>query len=384
MMKVLSIFGTRPEAIKMAPVIRELDNANDRIVSRVCVTAQHREMLDQVLSDFSIRPDHDLDIMRQGQSPSQVAAAVLAKLEPVLAEEKPDWVFVQGDTTTTMAASIAAFHGRIKVGHIEAGLRTHDKTRPFPEEANRLIAGVLADLHFAPTRGARQNLLNAKVAPDAVVVTGNTVIDALRIMDQYPADMLARLNLDIPWQKRILLVTTHRRESLGEPLESICMALRSIAGRFHDSVHIVIPVHRNRHVRDTVHRLLVGVQGITLIEPLDYLPFVQLLKRSFLVLTDSGGLQEEAPWLGKPVLVLRDVTERSEAVETGVVKMVGTGYDRVLEEATTLLTDDKAYRGMARRVSPYGDGFAARRIVNAVLQDRQQAPVNQHFEVVRM
>ena len=364
----------------MAPVIQVLDKFTSQIVSRVCVSAQHREMLDQILSDFKINPDYDLDVMRQGQSPTQVAAIILMKLEPILAEERPDWVLVQGDTTTTMAASLAAFHAGIKVGHIEAGLRTHDKMHPFPEEMNRTITGVLADLHFAPTPTARENLLNANVSPHRVLVTGNTVIDALRIMDQHTSDMLTGFNFDIPWHKRILLATVHRRESFGKPLESICMALHEIANKFVDNAHIVIPVHRNRNVRDTLFRLLDGTEGISLIPPLDYLPFIQLLKRSYLVLTDSGGLQEEAPWLGKPVLVLRDVTERPEATDTGVTKVVGTLHKNIVDEVTILLSDTIRYRSMARRVSPYGDGFAANRIVHAILHNQKIIPAFMHAE----
>lgn len=365
-LKVLSIFGTRPEAIKMAPVIKELEQHSDQIVSRVCVTAQHRQMLDQVLAIFRIVPDYDLNLMKEAQSPTQVVASVFSNLESILMTEHPDWVLVQGDTTTAMAASIATFYAGVKVGHIEAGLRTNDKTQPFPEEMNRRIAGVVADLHFAPTEKARDNLLRENVPVNTILVTGNPVIDALHMVEKLPYTLESGPLAGIPWEKRIILVTAHRRENFGQPLESICEALREIAQRFRSSVHIVFPVHLNPHVWKTVHRLLDDVPGITLMPPLDYLSLVQLLKRSYLVLTDSGGLQEEAPSLGKPVLVLRNTTERIEALEAGTVKLVGTVYQNIIDETVCLLDNAQAYEQMAQAVNPYGDGQAAKRIVAAL------------------
>jgi UDP-N-acetylglucosamine 2-epimerase (non-hydrolysing) len=395
-LKVLTVFGTRPEAIKLAPVIRELQrrSADGRLRSLVCVTAQHRQMLDQVLRLFDITPDYDLNIMEDNQSPTQVAAAVLARLEPILKKEQPDWVLVQGDTTTVAAASLAAFYAGIKVGHVEAGLRTHDKWRPFPEEINRRVAGVIADLHFAPTERARQNLLREGVPAERIIVTGNPVIDALYWVTEMPPDaetveLLRRLGLPegmtadgrrptagSGWDGgrrsavggRVILVTAHRRENFGAPLENICLALRDIAARYDGRVRIVYPVHLNPNVWEPVHRLLDGVPNITLTPPLDYLPLVHLMKRSYLVLTDSGGIQEEAPGLGVPVLVLREVTERPEAVEAGTVRVVGTDRERIVAEAVRLLEDADAYTQMAHAVNPYGDGHAAERIVDALIR----------------
>jgi len=367
MIKVLSILGTRPEAIKMAPVIRELAHYPGQIISQVCVTAQHRQMLDQVLDLFQIVPDYDLNIMQGAQSPTQVSANVLAKLEPILKAERPDWVLIQGDTTTVMAASLAAFYARIKVGHVEAGLRTHDKTQPFPEEVNRRVASIVADLHFAPTTGARNNLLSEGILAGSIILCGNPVIDALYAVCEMPYHPEPDLLANILANRRILLVTAHRRENTGLPLVSICKALRELAHRYRDSVHIVYPVHLNPRIWQPVHRLLSDIPGITLLPPLDYLPMVQLLKHSYLVLTDSGGLQEEAPSVGKPVLVLRNTTERPEAVEAGTVRLVGTACQRIVDETARLLDDVQAYQRMAQAINPYGDGQAARRIVNALL-----------------
>jgi UDP-N-acetylglucosamine 2-epimerase (non-hydrolysing) len=375
MLKVLSVFGTRPEAIKMAPVVMELRKHADRVKSVVCVTAQHREMLDQVLDLFGIEPEYDLGVMEDNQSPTQVAAAVLARLEPILRRERPDWVLVQGDTTTVAAASLAAFYTRVKVGHVEAGLRTHDKWQPFPEEVNRRVAGVVADLHFAPTARARENLLREGVPRGRILVTGNPVIDALH----WVADGL--LGDRRVWEGRVhpslralpsgdgkmILVTAHRRENFGRPLENICRALRAIAERYDGSVRIVYPVHLNPNVWEPVHGLLGGIPNITLTPPLDYLSLVHLMKRSYLVLTDSGGIQEEAPGLGKPVLVLREVTERPEAVEAGTVRLVGTDAARITEAVQLLLEDPTEYERMARAINPYGDGLAAQRIVARLL-----------------
>jgi len=366
--KVLVVLGTRPEAIKLAPVILEL-RRRPGVICRVCATAQHREMLDQTLSLFGIVPDHDLGIMTENQSPAQVAAAVLAGLGPILAAERPEWVLVQGDTTTVAAAALGAFYAGVRVGHVEAGLRTGDRRRPFPEEINRRVAGVTADLHFAPTERARQNLLAEGVDPQAVIVTGNPVIDALRwVVVQPPPVEASRL---LAWAeaergRRLLLVTAHRRESFGDGIANICLALRQIAQTFRDVV-IVYPVHPNPNVREPVHRLLDGIPNILLTPPLDYAVLVHLMARAFLVLTDSGGIQEEAPGLGKPVLVLREVTERPEAVEAGVARLVGTDPEAIVRAASRLLTDPAEYRRMARPVSPYGDGLAAVRIADALL-----------------
>jgi UDP-N-acetylglucosamine 2-epimerase (non-hydrolysing) len=381
MIKVLSILGTRPEAIKMAPVIRELARYPGQITSRVCVTAQHRQMLDQVLDLFKIVPDYDLNVMQDAQSPTQVAATVLSKLEPILRAEQPDWVLVQGDTTTVMIAALTAFHTKVKVGHVEAGLRTHDKNQPFPEEVNRRVASILADLHFAPTAGARHNLLIEQVPAESIILTGNPVIDALYAVCRMPYNPAPDPLGSIPRNRRILLVTAHRRENFGLPLVSICKALQTIARRYQDSVHIVYPVHPNPRIWEPVHRLLGDLAGITLMPPLDYLSLVQLLQRCYLVLTDSGGLQEEAPGLGKPVLVLRNTTERPEAVEAGMVKLVGTARQRIVDETAHLLDDSPAYQRMAQAINPYGDGQAAHRIVNALLACDHTATIRKSPEL---
>ena len=376
--RVLSIFGTRPEAVKMAPVVRLL-NQTQRIESLVCVTAQHRQMLDQVLDLFSIQPDRDLNLMKPDQSLSQLTADIFTCLDPVLHELKPDWVLVQGDTTTVMAAALLAYYHRIKVGHVEAGLRTGDKWQPFPEEVNRRVAGVVADLHFAPTEWSRQNLLKENIQSDRIVVTGNTVIDALKFVADQPAnqqvlELLERIGLSgdqagTVEQPRLILVTAHRRENFGAPLEQICLALRDLAELYQERVRIVYPVHLNPNVQEPVYRLLEGVPGIILLPPLDYLPLVHLLKRTSVLLTDSGGLQEEAPGLGVPVLVLREVTERPEGVEAGTVCLVGTRRERLVEQTRRLLDDPLAHAAMAQAVNPYGDGHAAERIVQAIINE---------------
>lgn len=366
MIKVLSVFGTRPEAIKMAPVIKELEKHPDGIISRVCVTSQHREMLDQVLSLFQIVPDYDLNLMRPGQTLSTLTAHVFMELDPVIAREKPDWVLVQGDTTTTMAASLVAFYHQVKVGHVEAGLRTGDKWQPFPEETNRKVASVVADLHFAPTKTARDNLLREGICPDSIHLTGNTVIDALKFVSQMPYDINNGPLSRIPWDKRIILVTTHRRENFGKPLEQICAALEDISTQYAESVHLVYPVHLNPNVQGVVYRQLGGITNITLLPPLDYLSLVQVMRRCYMVLTDSGGLQEEAPGLGKPVLVLRNTTERPEAVEVGTARLVGTDRNAIVEHTRQLLDDPQEYANLALAVNPYGDGCAAERIVRAL------------------
>jgi len=382
MKKILTIFGTRPEAIKMAPVVKELERHPEIFASRVCVTAQHRQMLDQVLELFAIRPDHDLDIMRPGQDLFDVTCSVLLGLKRVLTEERPDLVLVHGDTSTTMAASLAAYYLRIPVGHVEAGLRTHDKYAPFPEEVNRHVTGVIADIHFAPTPWARDNLLREGVDPAAVHVTGNTVIDALLAVaakvrqPAHEADILECLRPRLPFLRsrvpgpgsRLLLVTGHRRENFGEGFENICRALAQIAESYPDA-DIVYPVHLNPNVQEPVRRILGGRghENVHLIEPLDYLPFVWLMDRSHLIITDSGGVQEEAPSLGKPVLVMRDTTERPEAVEAGTVRLVGTDRERIVAEARRLMDDPHAYEEMCRAHNPYGDGKAAEKIVEALI-----------------
>jgi UDP-N-acetylglucosamine 2-epimerase (non-hydrolysing) len=366
-MKILSVFGTRPEAVKMAPVVRLLAQTTG-VESRVCVTAQHRQMLDQVLGLFSIRPDYDLDLMREDQSLAELSARIFTHLDSVLSEFQPDWVLAQGDTTTVAITSLLAYYRRIRFGHVEAGLRTHDKWQPFPEEINRRVAGVTADLHFAPTEWARANLLHEGIDPASIYVTGNPVIDALQVVSAQPAPaeidpILAKLD-----GRHLVLVTAHRRENFGTPLEDICCALRSLAAR--GDVELVYPVHPNPNVTGPVHRLLGDVPHITLLPPLDYLPLVHLMKRSALILTDSGGIQEEAPAFGVPVLVLRQVTERPEGVEAGTVKLVGTETDRILQQATKLLDDPAAHAAMAHAANPYGDGRAAERIVEALLGTR--------------
>ena len=374
-MKVLVVFGTRPEAIKLAPVIIEI-RKHPEIKCLVCVTAQHRQMLDQVLSIFGITPEFDLNIMQDSQSPTQVAAAVLAKLEPILEAERPDWVLVQGDTTTVAATALAAFYARAKVGHVEAGLRTNDKWQPFPEEINRRVAGVVADLHFAPTQWARQNLLIEGIPDDKILVTGNPVIDALHWVVTHPETkevcyLLDRCGLrghSVP--TRLILVTAHRRENFGQPLKNICMALREIAECSNGKVLIVYPVHPNPNVNKPVTRLLGNVPNIILTSPLDYLTLVHIMKHAYLILTDSGGIQEEAPALGKPVLVLREVTERPEAVEAGTVQVIGTDPQKIVNKVMQLLKDSREYERMACAVNPYGDGHAARRIVAALMGEK--------------
>ena len=349
----------------MAPVVRELRRHPEQIHARTCATAQHRQMLDQALGLFGIIPDIDLDLMQPNQSLSQLAARVLSRLEPVLQQEKPDWVLVQGDTTTVMASGIAAHHLHIRVGHVEAGLRTGDRANPFPEEMNRVVADHLSDLCFAPTECARQNLLREGIMELAIRVTGNTVVDALQAIACLPDAPLVGPLADLPADVRLILVTAHRRENIGAPLEQICHALHEIAQR--PDVRIVYPVHLNPQVQEPVHRLLDGVSNIALLPPVDYLTLVHLMKRSYMILTDSGGIQEEAPSLGVPVLVLRETTERPEAVDAGVARLVGTDADRIVAETTRLLDDPQSHAAMAHALNPYGDGHAAERIVQALL-----------------
>lgn len=368
-MKVLSIFGTRPEAVKMAPIVQLLKQ-KDGVESRVCVTAQHRQMLDQVLELFQIQPDYDLDLMRDGQSLAQISASIFTNLDPVLAEFKPDWILVVGDTTTVVTTSQLAYYHRIKLGHVEAGLRTHNKWHPFPEEINRRIATVIADLHFAPTDWSKGNLLREGVAEEKILVTGNSVIDALKFVVNQPEPGETTALLDILGtrraSRRLVLVTAHRRENFGQPLENICTAIRELAAR--DDVEIVYPVHLNPKVQEPVNRILGGVAHVTLLGPQDYLPMVHLMKHAWLILTDSGGIQEEAPSLGVPVLVLRETTERPEGVEAGTLKVIGTETRAIVHEAKCLLEDQAAYEAMAKATNPYGDGHTAERIVNALLK----------------
>jgi len=376
-MRVLTIFGTRPEAVKMAPVVRQLA-ATGEVASLVCVTAQHRQMLDQVLQLFQIKPEFDLDIMAPNQSLAGLTANLFTRLDAALREIRPDWALIQGDTTTVMATALTAYYNRIKVGHVEAGLRTGDKWQPFPEEINRRVASVAADLHFAPTEWARQNLLAEGIAAERILVTGNPVIDALQSVAELPAsaEFLQLLEkLGLPDQNplrtpRLAIVTAHRRENFGAPLERICSALRWLAEHYGDSLRLIYPVHLNPNVQMAVNRLLGDVPNINLLPPLDYLPWVQLIQRATLVLTDSGGLQEEAPGLGVPTLVLRRVTERPEGVQAGTARLVGDDPETIIRETRRLLDDPQAHQQMAKAVNPYGDGHAAERIVRGLLDYR--------------
>ena len=351
----------------MAPVIKALQNHPNKIDVKICVTAQHRELLDQVLDVFQIQPDYDLDMMREGQTLSYLTANILTKLDPILQEEQPDWILVQGDTTTVMTAAIAGFYHRIRIGHIEAGLRTGDKYSPYPEEFNRRIADQISDLHFAPTERTRDNLLREGFSPETVHVTGNTVIDALlTIVDREEPEVPAKWDRLLNPDRRLIVVTAHRRENFGEPFEQICQALLDLAKKYASSIQIVYPVHPNPHVKERAYSVLSGMDNIILTEPLDYLPFVHLLNKAHLILTDSGGIQEEAPSLGLPVLVLRESTERPEGVEAGTLKIVGTDRRRIVKEASLLLDDQVAYKKMAAIANPYGDGRAGQRIVELI------------------
>lgn len=373
-LRVLSIFGTRPEAVKMVPVVQALARTPG-IDSLVCITAQHRQMLDQVLELFNIQPDIDLDLMQPAQSLAESAAAIFTHLPPVLMKFQPDWVLIQGDTTTVMASALLAYYHHIKVGHVEAGLRTHNKWQPFPEEINRRVAGVIADLHFAPTEWSQNNLLNEGISANNVVITGNPVIDALQQIcqmkpDRIYRDLLRQIGIhEKPNNSdpRLVLVTAHRRENFGKPLEEICAALRHLAEWYGNKIRLVYPVHLNPNVQETVYRLLGNIPQITLLPPMDYLPFIQLLKRSTLILTDSGGIQEEAPGLGVPVLILRQVTERPEGIQAGAVRLVGNDQESIVAETRRLLDDPQAHAEMAQAENPYGDGHAAERIVKAIL-----------------
>ena len=364
MRKILTIIGTRPEAIKLAPVLLELKKHPESFQSTVCVTAQHRELLDQVLSWFGITPDFDLDLMEENQQLAQFASRALSGIHEVLGKAGPDVVLVQGDTTTVMMAALASFYKKIPVGHVEAGLRTNDRYNPFPEEINRRVAGVLATFHFAPTKRAAQALVSEQVPQENIYITGNTVVDALLWTIKSPVTLDLGFPLD---EKRIILVTAHRRENFGEPFISLCLALRDIAERNPD-VRIVYPVHPNPNVREPVGRILTGHPRIHLVDPLRYEIFSHLMNRAYLILTDSGGIQEEAPVLGKPVLVMRNTTERPEAIEAGTARLVGTDRERIVEETERLLKSSEHYHHMASVQSPFGDGRAAERIVEILRQ----------------
>jgi UDP-N-acetylglucosamine 2-epimerase (non-hydrolysing) len=365
-LRVLTVFGTRPEAVKLAPVIARL-KASDRVEAVTCVTAQHRQMLDQVLDLFEITPEFDLDLMRPDQSLPALTAAVLSGLSPVVAEVDPDWLVVQGDTTSVMAAGLLAYFHHVRLAHVEAGLRTGDKWQPFPEEINRRIAGVIADLHFAPTQRAKENLLGEGIPESIVHVTGNPVIDALQAIVDRPFAFEESSLGALPSDRQVVLITAHRRESFGAPLAAILEAIAQLAQRFADRANFVYPVHLNPNVYAPVHDRLGGIENVRLIEPLDYLPMVHLMKRSRLILTDSGGIQEEAPALGVPVLVLREKTERPEALEAGTARLVGTDAEMIQRAATELLTDDQAHAEMAEAHNPFGDGHASERIVDLLL-----------------
>lgn len=370
-MKILTIFGTRPEAIKMAPLVKSL-SLDQHFNSRVCVTAQHREMLDQVLDLFEIKPDYDLNIMKPNQGLTEITSNVLAGLKPILESFSPDYVLVHGDTTTTFSATLASYYQQIPVGHIEAGLRTGNLYAPWPEEANRKLTGALARLHFAPTEEARSNLKKEGVDDDSIIVTGNTVIDALmdvksRIeIDQTLQARLASQFTFLDDNKRLVLITGHRRENFGSGFEEICRAIACLAEQYPDA-QFVYPVHLNPNVQEPVKRLLSGHRNVILVEPQDYLPFVYLMYRSYIILTDSGGIQEEAPSLGKPVLVMRETTERPEALEAGTVKLVGANFSAIVESISQLLDDRAIYDAMSHAHNPYGDGQACQRILRGLL-----------------
>ncbi len=364
-MRILFFFGTRPEAIKLAPLIKEFQKFSEKFDVKVCVSSQHREMLDQVLNFFNIKPDFDLNIMKPNQDLFNITTGILNSIKKVISTYKPDWLIVQGDTTTTFVGALAAFYEKVKIAHIEAGLRSFNKYAPFPEEVNRVLTTHLADLHFAPTTKAKENLLREAVPEDKIFVVGNTSIDALficlrEVEGKEPGDFESFKDID--FKKKIILVTGHRRESFGIPFKNICYALKTIAQ--HNNIEIVYPVHLNPHVRKPVFNILKNISNIHLIEPLDYPSFVWLMHRSYIILTDSGGVQEEAPSLGKPVLVMRDVTERTEGVDAGTAVVVGTDKDMIVNEALKLLNERSEYDKMTNAVNPYGDGKAGKKIVN--------------------
>ncbi|HNQ05323.1 MAG TPA: UDP-N-acetylglucosamine 2-epimerase (non-hydrolyzing) [Thiobacillaceae bacterium] len=373
--RTLTVFGTRPEAIKVAPLIAELERHPDRIENRNCLTGQHKDMVAPLIRLFGIRADYQLDLMRENQTLEHITTSVLREVGAILRQERFDLLLVQGDTSTSMAAALAAFYAGVKVGHVEAGLRTFDKYHPYPEEANRKIIDAVADLYFAHSDKARTHLLNEGIPESAIAVTGNTVIDALLDVSQRPFELAGSPLEGIPFDsRRVVLVTAHRRESFGGPFESICKGLAELAEKYLGDVELVYPVHRNPNVRAVVNKHLSSLPNVRLLDPLDYQPLVQLMKRAHLVLTDSGGLQEEAPSLGKPVLVLRKVTERQEGVEAGTLKLVGMEAGDIVREASRLLDDRAAYDAMATRANPYGDGTASRRIVARILAEHAPAP----------
>ena len=361
-LKVMTVFGTRPEAIKMAPLIKELEK-RDNIDSIVCVTAQHREMLDQVLEIFNIKPDYDLNLMKSNQTLTSITANVLEGLNTVINEVKPDIVLVHGDTTTTLSASLAAFYNQCKVGHVEAGLRTYNKYSPYPEEINRQVTGVIADLHFAPTNESKKNLIKEGKCESDIYVTGNTAIDTLKttVKSNYTNEIIDKIGND-----RIILLTAHRRENLGDTMKNMFLAIKKIVEEF-DDVQVVYPVHLNPKVRDVADEILGDNKKIHLIEPLNVVDFHNFMEKSYIIMTDSGGIQEEAPSLGKPVLVLRDTTERPEGVEAGTLKLVGTNKDNIYEATKELLTDKELYKAMSTALNPYGDGFASKYIVDIII-----------------
>lgn len=370
MIKLLSVFGTRPEVIKMAPVIKELNRHPAEFNCRVCITAQHRQMIDPLLDLFTIKPDYDLNLMQEDQTLEHITITVLTELGKIINYEEPDYLVVQGDTTTAMAGSLAAFYRKTKVAHVEAGLRTRNKHHPYPEEVNRRIIDSLSDLYFAHTEQAKQNLVGEGVDDAKIEVTGNTVIDALLNVAEREFDMAGTILEKIQWNgKKVVLVTAHRRENFGNPLANICKAIREMAIRYPSDLCFIYPVHLNPNVQKTVHSMLDGVENILLVDPLEYAPFVQVMKRSYLILTDSGGLQEEAPSLGKPVLVLREITERPEGVAAGAVEVIGTEPGRIVEKTTELLINQEKYKVMSRAVNPYGDGKASERIVKRFLRE---------------
>ncbi len=363
--KIMFVFGTRPEAIKMAPVINEIKKCPDLFEPIIVVTGQHRQMLDQVLQLFKIEPQHDLAIMEPNQTIAQIVAKSLVGLEKLIINDKPDMLLVQGDTSTAFAAGLAAHYHRIALGHIEAGLRTYDKWRPFPEEVNRKQLTTLSDLHFAPTKTSVNNLLSENVDPASIYLTGNTVIDALQEVAKKPYS-LSQNGIKINPKKKLILITTHRRENFGDPIEAICRAIVRLANEYANEIEIVLPVHHNPNVKDVVNQYLGKIENIQLIDPLDYEPFVHLMKKAYLILTDSGGVQEEGPSLGKPVLVMREKTERPEAVTAGTVKLVGMDENVIYEKTSQLLTNAKEYAKMSQALNPYGDGEAAGRIVQVM------------------
>ncbi|MBS1671485.1 MAG: UDP-N-acetylglucosamine 2-epimerase (non-hydrolyzing) [Bacteroidetes bacterium] len=373
MKNILVVIGTRPEAIKIAPLIIKLKKLNNKFNTKVCLTAQHRQMLDQVLEFFEIQADYDLNLMKPNQNLHTLTADIITSIKPVYEDFKPDWVLVHGDTTTSTAAALAAFYSGINVAHVEAGLRTFNKKAPFPEEMNRNITGRIADLHFAPTKASKKNLLNEAIEENTIYVTGNTVIDALKLgitKVNENSHEIAHLKSIINFQKKIILVTGHRRENFGDGFENICEALKTLAEKYNNDIEIVYPVHLNPNVQNPVNKLLSNQPNIKLIQPLNYEAFIWIMNKSYIIITDSGGVQEEAPSLGKPVLVMREVTERPEAVEAGTVILVGTNKEKIINESEKLLTNSSYYTQMSNKHNPYGDGLASDRIV-AILNDEK-------------